>query len=378
MRIITDKLRWRGRQHDRFHSLPSFHNADHNRSTDLFIIFLYQATNLEQNQNTNEQVQPDKVVPAEVQEGSQPAASETSFLATTEVKDETSTLSTQPQTANTKPAPTNQQPQTESMEVHKHPHHVMHKKKWTEYLLEFFMLFLAVFLGFIAENIREHIAETNHAKELAKNFFEEVRNDSIVASKKVANRIKQENALIDLAKYLKDSSLTKDVSKTFVLNFIYGIYFRTPSVFEPKTVILEQLKNSGSLRYFKNEELQKSIGDLSVAINNIKDRQELENQTRLQYINPIIIDHYDFDFEAELTQHRKLDIFTALTEYENDNRTVPFHLKSIEKIDKERLINILQFYAGAALTSTRKIHFQNYMELNTRVLKLLREEYHLE
>ncbi len=38
------------------------------------------------------------------------------------------------------------QPST-NMEVH-HPHHVTHKKKWTEYLLEFFMLFLAVFLGF--------------------------------------------------------------------------------------------------------------------------------------------------------------------------------------------------------------------------------------
>jgi len=44
--------------------------------------------------------------------------------------------------------------ETENMEVHKHPHHVTHKKKWTEYLLEFFMLFLAVFLGFVAENIR--------------------------------------------------------------------------------------------------------------------------------------------------------------------------------------------------------------------------------
>ena len=32
--------------------------------------------------------------------------------------------------------------QTENMEVHKHPHHVTHKKKWPEYLLEFFMLFL--------------------------------------------------------------------------------------------------------------------------------------------------------------------------------------------------------------------------------------------
>ncbi len=52
------------------------------------------------------------------------------------------------------------------MEVHKHPHHVTHKKKWTEYLLEFFMLFLAVFLGFVAENIREHIAEKERGKSI--------------------------------------------------------------------------------------------------------------------------------------------------------------------------------------------------------------------
>src|SRR5215468_190843 len=53
----------------------------------------------------------------------------------------------------------------ENMEVHKHPHHVMHKKKWTEYLLEFSMLFLAVFLGFIAENIRENITDHDRDKQ---------------------------------------------------------------------------------------------------------------------------------------------------------------------------------------------------------------------
>ena len=41
------------------------------------------------------------------------------------------------------------------MEVH-HAHHPAHKKKWSEYLLEFFMLFFAVTLGFFAENVREH------------------------------------------------------------------------------------------------------------------------------------------------------------------------------------------------------------------------------
>src|SRR5438045_883094 len=45
--------------------------------------------------------------------------------------------------------------QPENMEVHKHPHHVTHKKRWGEYFLEFLMIFLAVFLGFVAENIRE-------------------------------------------------------------------------------------------------------------------------------------------------------------------------------------------------------------------------------
>ena len=51
------------------------------------------------------------------------------------------------------------------MEVH-HSHHHGHKKKWNEYLLEFFMLFLAVTLGFFAENIREHLAENEKKKEL--------------------------------------------------------------------------------------------------------------------------------------------------------------------------------------------------------------------
>jgi hypothetical protein len=32
-------------------------------------------------------------------------------------------------------------------------------KNWREYLLEFFMLFLAVSLGFLADNVRENISD---------------------------------------------------------------------------------------------------------------------------------------------------------------------------------------------------------------------------
>lgn len=47
------------------------------------------------------------------------------------------------------------------MEVH-HPHHPTHKKRWSEYIIEFVMLFAAVTLGFFAENIREGIAEKHN------------------------------------------------------------------------------------------------------------------------------------------------------------------------------------------------------------------------
>ena len=64
------------------------------------------------------------------------------------------------------------------MEVH-HPHHPAHKKDIKEYLLEFFMLFFAVTLGFFAENIREGIAENNKKKELlesvALNFKKDIK-----------------------------------------------------------------------------------------------------------------------------------------------------------------------------------------------------------
>src|SRR5260221_2307001 len=70
------------------------------------------------------------------------------------------------------------QEEIENMEVHKHPHHVMHKKKWREYLLEFFMLFLAVFLGFVAENVREHIVEKEREKQYMESLLSDLSADT--------------------------------------------------------------------------------------------------------------------------------------------------------------------------------------------------------
>ncbi len=46
----------------------------------------------------------------------------------------------------------------ENMEVHKHPHHVMHTREWGEHMLKFFMLFFAVFLSISFVSAQNYIS----------------------------------------------------------------------------------------------------------------------------------------------------------------------------------------------------------------------------
>jgi hypothetical protein len=260
------------------------------------------------------------------------------------------------------------------MDVHHHTNS-SGPKNWKTHFWEFLMLFLAVFCGFLAEYQLEHKIERDRARELAASFYHELLNDSITASVKVQNRLKQEAALSYMIAYFRDSNLT-DLPKQFALNFEYGISFRTPTLFEPRTIVLEQLRNSGSLRYFKNEHFQRLTGDLIVAIKNIYDRQELETQNRLSYINPIIIQHYDFDFDAEMKKNGK-NIFQGIESYESGDLFIPFRLNNQRQLNRGRIVSELSFFLGNVVSSTRQIHIQRYMEINAQLLKILRADYGL-
>ena len=176
-----------------------------------------------------------------------------------------------------------------------------------------------------------------------------------------------------LIAYFRDSNLT-NTSKTFALNFQHGLSFRSLSLFEPRTIMLDQLRNSGSLRYFKNEEFQRLTGDLTVAIKNVYDRQELESQNRLQYINPFLIEHNDFTFVSKIRKGEK-NIFESFELYEKSNEDIPFHLNGTENFDRQRIVNILSFFESSVISSTREVHIQRYIDVNAALLKVLREEF---
>ncbi len=62
------------------------------------------------------------------------------------------------------------------MEVHHHPN--VEKKSFKGYILEGLMIFMAVTMGFIAENIREKITEHKNATILAQSLFEDMKKDT--------------------------------------------------------------------------------------------------------------------------------------------------------------------------------------------------------
>lgn len=246
-------------------------------------------------------------------------------------------------------------------------------KDGKKYAFEFIMIFFAVFLGFLAENARENYADTQHANELAISFYQELYNDSLTVASKVEGRLKKEQAILYMVDFFRDSSLTSS-SKSLSLNFVWAITARTPIIFTPRTVVLEQIRSSGALRYFKNNKLQTLIGDLSVAIDYIKARQDYENNIFQTYMEPLMAKHMDYAFQFKLFER---GIFDRLAEYEQSNEYIPFHLSQTDKVDRVSIMNALSYYHTNGLKSTRLIPFKQYIEANAALLAELRKEFNL-
>ena len=134
------------------------------------------------------------------------------------------------------------------MEAH-HPHHITHKKKWTEYLLEFFMLFFAVFLGFVAENIRENSVEHQRGNEYIESLVEDLKSDQQVLTKHI-EQVKTGTLMMDsLINILNNPSEVAE--NTGQLYYLARLAPRLMPL-STNSRTFEQLKNSGNFRLIKN------------------------------------------------------------------------------------------------------------------------------
>ena len=264
-----------------------------------------------------------------------------------------------------------QNQETENMEVHHHAHHEG-KKNWKSYIWEFLMLFLAVFCGFLAEYQLEHKIEKDRAAELAKSFYEELKVDSAAVKSTIRFSDRKDSALQYLKHYFRDSSLT-DFSKEFGYNYGIGLLVNRPAIFEPRGAILELLINSGSLRYFKSKELQKMTIDLSIAIKEIKARNERINRFMAENIDPFLMKHLDEEWYNNVQLQFKGDFRSYL----KSNKVIPFHFYNLEKFDKIEDINRLSLFSAISRQNAA-FYYVRYDSLNTTLVRELKKEYRLD
>lgn len=168
----------------------------------------------------------------------------------------------------------NTHPEIENMEVHKHPHHVTHKKKWGEYLLEFIMLFLAVFLGFLAENLREQSVEHHREKDYIHSLVEDLKSDTL-QSNKILILLNRQKAGIDSLMAALASPEILDKSNNAYRLWNKNIGFPD---FLSNDRTIQQLKNSGGLRLIRNKAVSDSIMKYDQVLRNYYGQANIMNE----------------------------------------------------------------------------------------------------
>lgn len=260
---------------------------------------------------------------------------------------------------------------TENMEVHKHAHHVTHKKKFGEYLLEFFMLFLAVFLGFLAEYQLEHYLEKQRAKEFAVSLHRDLTTDTTTFNNTITRLTicaKKIDTLIEMLD--KSGEAEKKISSVYNLS-AYAFIF---PVSTPTESTLQQLLNSGALRYLKDDLLVDSIKSYNNSVQLFKNfslysstfnNEFRKYQLEIVEINPLI-------------KFLESGLFSDKTG-NNINDTAFFsssQLLTSEPLQLKKYANwcaLKKFYFTNSIIFYKRLHIQA-----NEVLHLLNEQYHMD
>ncbi|HEX7844662.1 MAG TPA: hypothetical protein VF476_02615 [Chitinophagaceae bacterium] len=248
------------------------------------------------------------------------------------------------------------------MEVHTHTH--TPRRKWTHYIWEFLMLFLAVFCGFLAENQREHYVEHQREKQYIRSMIEDLKTDTL--------------NLNDIVKGLQRKSLELDsVLVDFdegAANYNYRwaqLFIRSyragyPDFF-PTDRTIQQLKNAGGLRLIRSESASKGIVSYDALVKDVTGEETNISEAQKKYIDQIM----------KTWSIKKMYKDAGITSW-TTHRTMVVknnYWLTNDPIAKEQVFNTLSDYNEAML---RQIIFDRDLKKEAiALIELLKKEYHL-
>ena len=245
------------------------------------------------------------------------------------------------------------------MEVHHHPH--VEKKSFKEYLLEGLMIFLAVSMGFIAENIRERVTENKKEGEYIESIVEDLSTDQHNIDSSVINlnrRFRYTDSLVYLLNMKEKMVNTAD--------FYY--YARIAPRYVPfvsHSATFDEMKSSGMFRIIRDKNIVKKILEYYAYQPVIKDYE-----TRVSVI--------DGEYRLIFAQMADPVVTAGMFDYKKQGIEKPLGNPPLRNRSPE-LMATLSMKAQNMLTIRSAVYWQiiDMQKAGKELLALIEKEYHL-
>ena len=180
------------------------------------------------------------------------------------------------------------------MEVHHHP--TVGKKNFKEYFLEFLMIFLAVTMGFFAENLREHFVNKDHEDQYINSFYEDLSTDEKKLPALISN-IQEEQIQTADSLQLSFTVIGPQISANKIYTSLRQIIRQQGVKIFVTDRTFEQIKNSGEMRLISDKQIADSLVDYYKEVDFIQYLQEtlLTYKASLKADFPTIMKSQDYN-----------------------------------------------------------------------------------
>ena len=246
------------------------------------------------------------------------------------------------------------------MEVHHHAHTA--RKKWTHYLWEFLMLFLAVTLGFLVENLREHYTEHKREKQYVQSFYEDLTADELDLESNIEYLRSQVKAADSLQLLMKNVTTKQPANQIYM--YLREITRSSAGLLYPNDRTIVQLRNAGGMRLIKNKSVSDSMVGYyrTVGIIQFLSENALDNKKSLREKYIPLLNAEDFDKIVDSTS-RIINPPTILYLRNADPDIINSCLIEINRIKN--------------ISSTLAIRIRRLKEKASRIKDFIKQEYHL-
>ena len=232
------------------------------------------------------------------------------------------------------------------------------------------MLFLAVTLGFLVENQREHYIEHKRAEVYARSMIKNLQTDTAELNQIIYRGEFAVNYLDSFLQLVSTTDIHQIPTGKLYWYGHWGGYLRG---FEPNDATFQQMKSSGSLRYFSNYELEQRISEYDQVIRQMKALNEIDQPVYLE-TRKARAKIFEFKYNYEVNKIVRSLVFINYDPIKIDSFiSINPPLLSDDKI-------LFNEYAELCRSRSLKQQQQNAksaLDLAVFIIELLKKEYHV-